>query len=78
MRKKLTVSRGQDPFTAFGKWFLANSHTRTISPFSKVTVAEYIDRCIARGEENWLEDAEALAAGDEALMAKVAAKRARP
>jgi WD40 repeat protein len=76
LRKELAGSKAEDAFTAFGKWFLAEPNSRTISPFSKVTVAEYIDRCVASGEEDsyW---AESLAAGNDELMAKIDAKRAQ-
>ena len=78
LRKELADSKSEDPFTAFGKWFLSNPSSRTISPFSKVTIAEYVDRCVASGKEDLLNEAESLAAGNDELLAKIAAaKRAQ-
>ena len=35
---------GNDDWVVWGRWFLADRATRTISPFSKVTMAEHLKR----------------------------------
>jgi hypothetical protein len=41
-----------DPWAELGRWFLADPLTRTISPYSKVPVTDYIDNAL---KENTLE-----------------------
>jgi eukaryotic-like serine/threonine-protein kinase len=43
VRQKLSQEQGDDDWVVWGRWFLADPATRTISPFSKVTVPEYIE-----------------------------------
>jgi eukaryotic-like serine/threonine-protein kinase len=52
LRKKLETSSGTDVSSLWAKWFFADRSTRTISPFSSITIPEYIQRRI---EENTLE-----------------------
>jgi WD40 repeat protein/serine/threonine protein kinase len=40
IRQKLNQQSGDDDWTVWGRWFLADPSTRTISPFSKVMVSE--------------------------------------
>jgi WD40 repeat protein len=75
LRNKLSASTEKIRFTLFGKWLLADPFERTVSPFAKMTIPEYVEWCLARGEDNLADEAQAVAAGNEALMAKVAAKR---
>jgi hypothetical protein len=43
IRQKLNQDPGDDDWSVWGRWFLADRATRTISPFSKVTVPEYLE-----------------------------------
>jgi hypothetical protein len=40
----LEQAPGNDDWVVWGRWFLADRATRTISPFSKVTIPEYRQR----------------------------------
>jgi hypothetical protein len=40
IRQKLIQERDADDWVVWGRWLLADRTTRTISPFSKVTVPE--------------------------------------
>jgi hypothetical protein len=43
---------GEPSVESFIRWFLADRYTRTISPLSRVTVPEYIQRIIAEGRRD--------------------------
>jgi WD40 repeat protein len=77
LRAEFASSRARDPFTRSGAWFLGNSQTRTISPYSELTVRDYVARCIADGGETLLDHAEALTAGNNELLAQIQARRAQ-
>src|SRR6266480_5828637 len=59
----------------WGRWFLADRFTRTISPFSKATVPDYIKRLIKENTVKSLDEAEQLAVGDPHLLEQIAAAR---
>jgi dipeptidyl aminopeptidase/acylaminoacyl peptidase len=44
IRRQLEQAPGNDDRVVWGRWFLADRATRTISPFSKVTIPEYRQR----------------------------------
>jgi hypothetical protein len=58
-----------------GRWFLADRSTRTISPFSKVTVPEYIENRIKDNRAESLNEAEQLAVGNSQVLERI--QRAR-
>jgi dipeptidyl aminopeptidase/acylaminoacyl peptidase len=41
IRQQLGQAPGDDDWVVWGRWFLADRATRTISPFSKVSIREY-------------------------------------
>jgi hypothetical protein len=43
IREKLSHEPSDDDWVVLGRWLLADPSTRTISPFSKITVPEYIE-----------------------------------
>jgi WD40 repeat protein/serine/threonine protein kinase len=49
LRQKLKQEADDDEWVIWGRWFLADPATRTISPFSKQTVPEYLE---SRSKEN--------------------------
>jgi WD40 repeat protein len=59
----------------WGRWFLADRSTRTISPFSKVTVPEYIEERIKENTEESLDEAKWLALGNTELLQRIAQAR---
>ena len=44
IRQQLDQAPGSDDWVVWGRWFLADRATRTISPFSKVTIPEHRQR----------------------------------
>jgi hypothetical protein len=75
--RALLAAAKDSPITALGKWFLADPGTRTISPYSRVTVPDYVAACLQSGDEKSLDRAQAIAAGSKELLAKIAAARAK-
>jgi len=61
----------EEEWSAWGKWWLADRATRTISPFSQITVPEYIETLIRKGTPQSLDDAAELAIGNEQLLARI-------
>ena len=43
IRQRLAQAKDDDGWVLWGRWFLADPATRTISPFSKITVPDYIE-----------------------------------
>jgi tetratricopeptide (TPR) repeat protein len=64
-----------DDWVLWGRWLLADRSTRTISPFSKVTVQQYIDNRIKEQTVASLDEAETLAAGNPNLSFRVSQAR---
>ena len=52
LKRQLTASSASDVWSRWAKWFFADRATRTISPFSDVTVPEFVR---FRIQENTLE-----------------------
>jgi hypothetical protein len=69
-------SKGNDPWEIFGRWLLSDPRTRTISPWSSVTVPDYVQRLISQGTNESLDEAEKLSYGEPEVQAQIAAKRA--
>lgn len=63
IREKLDHELGDDDWVVWGRWFLADPATRTISPFSKITVAQYIENRIKENTAKSLAEAERLVYG---------------
>ncbi len=78
IREKLSHESGDDDRVVWGRWFLADPFTRTISPFSKLTVPEYIENRIKENTPASLAEAEELAAGNTALLERIARARSVP
>ncbi|SPE61404.1 putative WD40 repeat-containing protein [Verrucomicrobia bacterium] len=55
----------------WGRWLLADCWTRTISPFSSLTVPQYIENRINENTPESLEEAEQLAGGNAELFRRV-------
>jgi dipeptidyl aminopeptidase/acylaminoacyl peptidase len=61
-----------DDWVRWGRWLLADPATRTISPFSKMTLPEYIENRIRDNTTESLEEAERLAGGNAELFERIA------
>ena len=64
-----------DDWVVWGRWFLADRATRTISPFSKLTVPKYIENRINEMTPQSLNEAEQLAVGNPALLQRISQAR---
>ena len=74
IREELSLLPDSDWIT-WGRWFLADRSTRTISPFSKTTTPDYIQRRIKENTVKSLDEAERLALGDPHFLEQIAAAR---
>src|SRR5262249_2839687 len=63
LKRKLDVMPDDGDWMTWGRWFLADPATRAISPFSKMTLAEYVEIRIEEHTAESLAEAERLAAG---------------
>ena len=76
LRQQLDQATGNDDWVVWGRWFLADPTTRTISPYSSMTVPQYIEDRIKENNEVSLAEAGHVALGNSELSARVA-KRLR-
>jgi hypothetical protein len=60
-----------DDWATWGRWFLADRSTRTISPFSKITIPDYIENRIKENTQASLDEAEMLAVGNAELLKRI-------
>jgi WD40 repeat protein len=75
IRQRLTQESDDDQWVRWGRWFLGDPATRTISPFSRITVSEYNESRIKEGSIASLAEAERLASGDAKLSERIAEAR---
>ena len=66
-----------DDWAIWGRWFLADRATRTISPFSKITIPEYIENLIYEHTTTSLDEAEQLAYGNTGLLERISEARGK-
>jgi WD40 repeat protein/Flp pilus assembly protein TadD len=72
IREQLKQSPGDDDWVVWGRWFFADPATRTISPFSKITVPDYVNRRIQENTVASLEEAIQLSPSNSLAFAKLA------
>jgi hypothetical protein len=70
--ERAKADRREDPFHHWQRWLLADPDTRTISPNSTLTRAEYVQRLIERGTTNSLHEAVLLSPTNNLALAKYA------
>ncbi len=75
LRQKLNQEPGDDDWVVWGRWFLADRATRTISPFSKITVPQYIENRIKEKTAPSLDEAEQLAVGNAEVLQRISEAR---
>jgi Flp pilus assembly protein TadD len=75
IRQRLDHEPESDDWVQWGRWFLADPATRTISPFSKMTVTEYIENLITENTDESLAEAEMLALCNTDLSERIARAR---
>jgi eukaryotic-like serine/threonine-protein kinase len=71
IRKNLHESAASDDWTIWGRWFLADAATRTVSPFSKMTLPDYIQARIQEKTAGSLDEAQSLALEDGKMIARI-------
>jgi WD40 repeat protein len=72
IRSSLETTNSGTPFTQWGRWFLANRSARTTSPFSAITVEDFVARYIESGKPSYLRDALELQPNNSLALAKLA------
>ena len=75
IRQKLNQEPEDGDWAVWGRWFLADCATRTISPFSKITVPHYIENQIKENTAESLAEGERLAYGNTNLLQRIAEAR---
>ena len=75
IRDQLSREPADDEWAIWGRWFLADRSTRTISPFSKITVPDYVENRIKEKTSESLDEAEQFALGNPELLKRI--KQAR-
>jgi WD40 repeat protein len=75
LRQELNRNPNRDDWVVWGRWFLADPFTRTISPFSEQTVPQYIEDRITEKTADSLDEAERLAGDNDLLLQRIAEAR---
>jgi len=75
IRQKLSAQSDNDDWVIWGRWFLADASTRTISPFSKITTPEYVENRIKENTTESLGEAERLAGRNTELLQRISEAR---
>jgi WD40 repeat protein len=71
LRAKLLASKSGDPWAKFGRWYFAEPDARCISPWSTLTLKEYVDELTAAGDRDSLDYAISLSKNIPAWMVKL-------
>ena len=77
IRVKLNSSKDSDRWTLFGKWYFTDITQRPISPWSHLSLENYVNLLIAKGDRSSLEYAKALSRPFPSWLAKVNSALAR-
>jgi WD40 repeat protein len=72
MKESLAASSAADPFSQFAKWFFAEPRTRTLSPFSRLTLPDYTRHRIDENTLESLREAARLAPRNGLALARLA------
>jgi WD40 repeat protein len=75
LRIELLASQSKDPWAAFGRWYFSDSDVRPISPWSTVSLKQYVDSLIALGDRDSLDYAALLSSDHPAWMVKIVSLR---
>ncbi len=76
IREELQGRPHTDSWAAWGRWFLAAPATRTISPFSTLSVPRYVENRLRENTIESLVQAEQLADGNPEIAKRIADRRA--
>jgi WD40 repeat protein len=75
IRQRLMKQPNKDDWVMWGRWFLSDHFNRTISPFSSITIQEYVDDCIKENTDAYLDEAARVAFGNTELMRRISEAR---
>jgi hypothetical protein len=75
IRQRLNAESEDDDWIVWGRWFVSDPSTRTVSPFSKITVPEYIQNRIQEKTDDSLYEADQLAIGNTELLQRISSAR---
>jgi WD40 repeat protein len=76
LRTQLLASRSNDLWSTFGRWYFSESDARPISPWSTISLQQYVESLIALGDKDSLDYASTLSYDHPAWMAKIVKARA--
>ena len=72
IQRAILASKETDFYTRMAKWFFADGSSRTISPWSKVTVSDYLKRRIDEDSVESLREALVLSRGNSDAKKRLA------
>jgi WD40 repeat protein len=75
IRAELAAASPDDDMVRWGRWFLADRNSRSISPFSSVTLSQFIGDRLQEKTPESLAEAEWLAAGNAVVLKQIADAR---
>lgn len=71
LRTQLLASKSSDPWATFGRWYFSDSAVRPISPWSTVSLEQYVGSLIQLGDRDSLNYAKTLSFDHPAWMVKI-------
>jgi WD40 repeat protein len=71
LRTRLLASTSNDPWQKFGRWYFSESDVRPISPWSTLSLQDYVNNLIALGDKDSIQYAMSLAQDHPAWMVKL-------
>jgi len=71
LRLRLLASTSNDPWEKFGRWYFLESDVRPISPWSTLSLQDYVDALIALGDKDSIQYAMTLSQDHPAWMVKL-------
>jgi WD40 repeat protein len=72
LRKTFRNLSGSDDLSRFGRWFVADSYTRTISALSPITVPEFVSQRLLENTAESVEEAYNIDPGNPLILASLA------
>jgi len=71
-REQLRTLTGDNELSRFGRWFVADPSTRTISPLSSITVPEFVSQRLQENTSESVEEAYRIDPGNPLIVASLA------
>lgn len=77
LRERLLASTADDPWAKFGRWYFQEVDARPISPWSTVSLKEYVDGLVALGDKDSLDYAVELSRPIPSWMVAILTQRSK-